>query len=301
MGKPNGKAREPKPLFSPEEMKLIHGILDLTPDIIELTVAEINIDYSYQDRKRARIQREIATDLKPGLLGVLKISRRPDATYWAVDGATRVLGLSDRGEKVRKLRCEIYPMDGPKVEAVMFAWWNSRRSHTPTALENNFQAAYIAGTDGGFGKAIYDIGFDLIGGNKFRHLHGPGYVRTAWDLDGNGTVMKKALFSCKDAWRDKFSFPGYVTLGVALFYYKTRPKSVDEQLRRLLHRKSPDEILDAITKEWLKTGGKGRIHPDDKPRMIAAWIAHTINKNPGSAGKIDISRFKEEEPEGVGA
>jgi hypothetical protein len=301
MGKPNGKAKALEDLFTPDEMKLVHEILDTIPELEEISISEIGIDYSYQDRKRERKQAEIATQLKPGLLGVLKISRRPDGSLWAVDGATRILGLRERGEKVRKLRCEVFPMAGPKVEAVMFAWWNSKRSHTPTALENNMQAAYIAGTDGGFGKAIKECGFDFLSSNKFRRLQGPGYVFKAWNLDGNGEVMKKSLYSCKDAWRDKFVCPGFMSYGVALFYWKTRPKRVDDQLRRLLHRKTPDEIMDAVTKEYLKAGGKGHIHPDHKPPLIAAWLAKEINKNPGSAGKIDMTKFREKDEDRVGA
>ncbi len=279
-----------KGIFSSEELEIIHTILDQDPPIVELPVEVLNIDYAYQTRPRERIQNQIVNDFHRALCGVLIVSQRPDKTYWVADGATRVLGILQRKEKHRLVKCLIFETEGRKVEALLFAWFNSNRSKAPIKLETNLQAYNVAGTDGGFGKAIEDCGYQLVGGGK-RHLRGPGYVKKAWDLDGDGTAVRKTLFAVKDAWKDNHTLHGYMMLGIARVYHYAR-KTVDDQVRRFLHRASPERINELVAKRWARSGGKARLHPDDKPRLIARVIAEEINRNPGKSGKIDLGKLE---------
>jgi hypothetical protein len=293
MAKTNGSkssGKKVKGTFTSEEWTILEPILAQNPPIIELPVEVINIDFSYQDRPRERIINQIATDFHEALLSVLKISQRPDGTYWAADGATRILGLLRMGDKHRLVRCEVFQTEGRRAEALLFAWFNSKRSKEPIKLETNLQAYNIAGTDGGFGKAVEECGYHLTGSGK-RRLNGPGYVLKAWNLDGDGTAMKKTLFALRDAWKDNFKVYGYLVLGVAQVYHYPR-KTVDEQVRRLLKRNTPDEIWEWAVKRYTRSGGKARIHPDARPDLITRAIIDQINKNPGNAGKIDINRME---------
>ena len=183
-------------------------------------------------------------------------------------------------------------MDGPKQEALLFAWFNSKRSKEPTKLETNLVAYGIAGTDHGFCKAVEDCGFAVGKGGK-RRLRGISYAQKAWDLDGDGSAMRKSLFALKESWRDLYDIHGYMVLGVARLYHYSR-KTIDEQVRRVLKRMPPNKIIDAVSRRWAKAGNKApRIHPDDKPELISRVIAEEINKNPGRTGKIDIVKLDE--------
>lgn len=292
MAKSNGKGKQPKPLFTTAEAKLLKPILEQRPPIRELPVSELQIDYAYQDRPRERIVNQISDHFSEALLGVLIVGQRPDKSFWICDGASRVLAILRRGENQRVMRCLIFQTQGQQQEALLFAWSNSKRSKEPTKLITNLQAYGVAGTDQGFSKAIEECGFSLSAKGK-RALHGPSYVRTAWELDGDGTAMRKALFSIKDGWRDKFQIHGYMVLGIARLYYYTR-KSIDEQVRRILHRTTPDEIMDKVSRRYASSGAKSpRIHPDDKPRLVTRILADMINRNPGKAGKIDVVKLDE--------
>jgi hypothetical protein len=284
-----GKAK--KGGFTPEEWAILAPILAQIPVIRELPVEILNIDMSYQDRPRERIVNQIATEFQEALLGVLKISQRPDGTYWVADGATRVLGILRRDEKHRLVRCEIFQTKGQQAEALLFAWSNSTRSKQPIKLGTNLQAYHVAGTDHGFGKLVEECGYRLTG-KGINSLRGPGYVKEAWDLDGNGTVLRKTLYAVKEAWKGLYPIHGNMLLGIALVYvYPYRP--VDEQVRRFLQRNPPSKIEEMITRRHVKSGIKTpRIHPGDRPPLIAALIVSEINKNPGRVGKIDFNRLQ---------
>jgi hypothetical protein len=62
--------------LSEAEKKVLGSVLSQTPARIELSVADLNIDYSYQDRPREGIVSAIAADFNPALLGEFKISQR---------------------------------------------------------------------------------------------------------------------------------------------------------------------------------------------------------------------------------
>lgn len=283
------KPRPVKPIFNSDEIKLLKKILDQNPPVVELSVGVLNIDFSYQDRPRDRIAAQIINHFSPAFLGVLIIAQRPDGSYWVCDGATRVQGLVARDDKERLVHCQVFQTEGARQEALLFAFFNSKRSKEPTKLITNLQAYSVAGTDKGFGKAIEDCGFSLTRGR--RQLHGPSYVKQAWELDGDGTAMKKALFTLNYAWGDSYQVHGYMVLGVALLYH-TQRRAIDEQVRRVLQRMPPDEIMDRATRRYAAAGAKRpRIHPDDKPKLVARVLADAINRNPGKAGKIDIDRL----------
>jgi len=289
--KPNGSEKPPKEMFSPDERKMLKPILEQKPPIVELPVASLNVDLSYQDRPRERIVNQVATNFSEALLGVLIIAQRPDGSYWVCDGESRHQGILRRGEKQRVVHCQVFQTEGPKQEALLFAWFNSKRSKEPTKLANNLIAYGVAGVDRGFARAIEECGFTL--GKGRRQLRGPSYVQTAWSLDGDGTAMRKALYTLKDAWRENYQIHGYMVLGVARLYHHV-PKSIDEQVRRILQRNSPEAIMDRVARRYASAGGKSpRIHPDDKPKLVERVIADLINRNPGSAGKIDLAKLDE--------
>jgi hypothetical protein len=91
-----------------------------------------------------------------------------------------------------------------------------------------------------------------------------------------------------------------MVLGVARVYYYSR-KTVDDQVRRVLQRSPPDRIMEWVVQRYARAGGTARIHPDDKPRLVASVIADQINNNPGKSGKIDISKLESETRIGAGA
>jgi len=281
-------------MFNEEERALIEPILKQKTHIVELPISSLDVDPSYQTRPRDRIVNQVANNFSEALLGTLKVSRRPDGSYWIIDGESRRQGLLRKGDKHRLLRCEVFETAGQRQEALLFAWFNSRRSREQTRLETNFKAYGVAGTDHGFNKAIEDCGFDLVGGGKGKHLKGSSWVHKAWELDGDGASMCKALRALKEAWKGLYQLHGLTILGVAMLYHSQR-KAIDEQVRRALHRMPPDKLNDKVASLWTRGGGSARgLRPDEKPKLIATVLAKEINKNPGKSGKLDIGRLDED-------
>jgi hypothetical protein len=302
MSKTNGTAprtrSEPKnPAWTQVELKVLKSILQQDPPIVELPVSALNVDPGYQNRPREKMILKIATFFSNALLGVLIVSQRPDGKYYTIDGETRRLAILARHEEHRIVRCWLFHCDGSQQEALLFAFFNSARSRTPVNLITKLQAYHIAGTDKGFGKLVEECGFTLSRGK--RQLKGAFYVVLAWDLDGDGGSLRKALFALKDAWRDSYPIDGIIVLAVAKLF-NSQTKSIDEQVRRVLRKTNPAALMDAVAKSYFKAGGASpRIHPGDKPDIIKKVLAGWINKNPGKTGKIDLRRLADTDNDAV--
>ena len=144
----------------------------------------------------------------------------------------------------------------------------------------------VAGVDRGFKKLIEQCGLTIP------KLQGVGYYLRAFNLDDDGAALQKALYSIRDAWRDRFRIPGYMVLGVAFVYNRYSPKAMDEPVRRILKRYSPDNLWDLAVRRNVRVGGKApRIHPDERPGYIARVIVEAVNKNPGKLGKLDLAKL----------
>lgn len=289
----NAKGRSPKQQFTPEELALAQAYIDVEPQRIDIVVSDIKIDFSYQTRIRARIQANIKNNLHIGMLQTLKISRRPDGSLWAMDGATRVLGLKDRGEMNRKLHCEVWDTPGQEIEAVLFYIFHDKSSYEPMKIETRAQAQHVAGLDHGFVEAIEECGFSLIGGGRGRFIRGVTHMQETWDIDKSGTAMRKALFSIKDAWRDLHKITGYMVKGVALLYHLV-DRRLDEQTRKVLRHLTPEDIDEMVKRRWARAGGKRLMHPAERPGIITQVIAEEINRRPGKGGKIDLVKLRKD-------
>lgn len=285
------RGRPPKQQFTPEELALAQAYIDIEPQRMDIVVSDIKIDMSYQTRIRKRIQEKIKNNLHVGMLQTLKISRRPDGSLWAMDGATRVLGLKDRGEMNRKLHCEVWDTPGQEIEAVLFYIFHDKASYEPMKIETRAQAQSVAGLDHGFVQAIEECGFSLqSGGGRGHFIRGVTHMQETWDLDHNGTAMRKALFSIKDAWRDMHKITGYMVKGLARLYHLV-DRRLDEQVRKALRRLTPEDIDEAVRKRWMRVGGKRLMHPAERPPIITLVIAEEINRHPGKGGKIDLVKL----------
>jgi hypothetical protein len=276
--------------FTPEELRTLDFYFAKEPPILMLLVSEIKIDWSYQTRNRMRMFNEIRDNFLPGKLQTLKVSRRPDGSYYVFDGATRVLALEERGDMVRKLRCEVFDTPGQAIEALLFDWFNGRDSHENAKLENRLKALSVGGQDNGFVEKIEACGFSLIGGGRGTRINGATHMIQTWELDDNGEAMGRALFAIRNTWRDSHQIKGFVVLGIAqLYHYIHRP--LDEQMRKALNRIGPEEIDHAVKQRWARIGGKRLLHPAERPPLITLIIAEEINKHPGKGGKIDIDKL----------
>lgn len=299
MVKGNGavKVKPSTAIFTPEELRIIKPVLDRKTTIVEMPVSQLEIDYGYQERDRHRMLGRITDNFIEALLGVLSVSRRPDGSHFVVNGATRKLAIEARGEKERVVRVELFLTDQnyARQEPLLFRWLNSKESHEPIKLANRLHSDWKAGTDHGFGDLIHKCDFVFVG-NSARVLNGPGYAVQAWHLD-NGEVLERTLFALKSIWREKHKhkIKGVFVFGIALLYYAFRTRSIDEQVRRLLDRKSPDDISELVVRRYLKAGGRARIHPDEMPKYICAVMATEINKNPGKSGKLDLNKLRSDD------
>jgi hypothetical protein len=277
--------------FTEEQLALARSYIDKEPGRMLLSVSDINVDMSYQTRFRQRIYDEIVECVHPGMLQTLKISKRPDGSFYAMDGATRVLALKERGDMNRKLHCEVWDTPGRDIEALMFYIFHDKASYEPMKIETRLQSLHVAGLDHGFIKAIEECGFSLIEGGRGKRIRGTTYMQQVWELD-IGDAMRKALFSIKDAWRDSYNIDGFMVLGIARLYHVYH-RALDEQMRKALRRLSPEQIEELVKKRWIKGGGKRLMHPVERPPLISLVLVDEINRHPGKAGKLDPDKLKE--------
>jgi len=270
------KADKPaKAQLSPAEHRVLQPILAQEPHYENISLKDLQIDYTYQDRPRDTLVRQIAEYFSPAMLGTLIVSKRPNGSLFVCDGATRKLGLELRGEGDRVVRCQVFNTDGVKQEALLFKFYNGARKAVP--LANRLTAEGVGGVDGGFLKTIKSIGFTLTGNSK-KALKGAGFVKKAYEIDDES--MQKALFALKESWGEKHGrLDGVAVLGVTMIYSKVR--NCDMQVRRWLKGHGPEELSE-IT-HIVYGGGKQlkktlKLRPNQLPWFIAKAIGLDINR-----------------------
>jgi hypothetical protein len=289
-----GKKANGKPTvdanYTIEQYKMLQSVLDQHPAVVELPVSSLRVDDTYQDRPREKMIVQIVQNFTPALLGIALVSERPDGSLYIVDGETRRQALLQRGGP-DTMRCQVFKTSGCTEEALFFSLVNSNQSRRAIKLLQKLQAYHIAGIDKGFGRAIKECGFSLTRGKT--QLRGPVFVKMAWDLDEDGTIMKKTLMGARAVWGDHaYDAHGYVFLGIAKLYHSQLPKVIDAQVRRALKTTTPKDIADEVAKLYVKHGGgKMHMHPAEQAEMVAGFIGGIINKSRGAGGKVDLKKL----------
>ena len=279
--------RAPRPQLSKQEQTVLRQVMNQKTRFANLPPKALNIDMAYQDRPRQKMIETIAANYSSVLAGTLMVAERPDGSLWVCDGATRKLALETMGLGDQPTRCEIVKVDGQKQEALLFKWYNSARKAVP--LANRINAEGIGGVNP-VRKLVLETGFTLVGSGK-QTLKGVSFLEDAYDLDGDGTALRKALFLLKRTWSEKHRLDGNTVLGIAILYH-TQPNSVDASLTRLLNRFTPEKLDEKITRMW--GGGKkmgARLRPNHRPRFVAKVLGLEVNKHPGHSGRVNIDRL----------
>jgi hypothetical protein len=284
-----------KPQITAAEKAILETVLNQEAVYVDLPLNQISIDMSYQDRPRKVLVDQIATQFSEVMFGDLKVSKRPDGTYWVVDGATRKLGLESGGHPNRMVRCQIICTNGIKQEALLFKHFNCQRRAVP--LANKMTAEGIACVNRLL-PVVVECGFKLAGTSK-NSLDGTTYLVQAYNFD-EGKSLMKALFSAKAAiWDGRHRLRGRDIKALAYVYY-SQPRSPDAQLRKLLcafkQKGTGQYELDRLLQlSWNLGGSKkmnARMRPDDQPKFIAKALALEINKRTRQpAEKIDIDKL----------
>lgn len=267
-----------------EETKILRTVLEQEVDYQNLPLKSLQIDMSYQDRPRDALVNQIAAHYNKLALGVIIVSQRPDGSYWICDGATRKKGMDLGGRGNNDVLCQVIRTNGPQQESLLFKYFNVIRKAVP--IGNRINAEGIAGLDGGLRKIILRTGYTLIGKSK-NTLKGITFIIDAFELD-KGESMEKALFAFKNSWSPEVP-DGTAVLGLAIFYH-TQRRPVDEQVRRVLLRLTPDKLDEMVAAAWGGGAKKGaKLRPSSRPRYIAKTIAKEINCHSGKSGKVDVS------------
>jgi hypothetical protein len=289
--KTNGKHKPTDYKYTSEQYHLLAPVLNQNPPIVELHITSLRVDNSYQDRPREKMVAQIVQNFSEALLGIAVIAERPDGTLYVVDGETRRQAMLEMGMTSRRMRCQVFKTMGSKQEALLFSLLNSNQSRRPIKLLQKMQAYYKAGIDGGLGEAVHECGFSFERGKT--QLRGPDFIRKAWELDRDGTVMKKSLLGARHAWGDAaFTVHGYIFLGIALLFKSQLPRPIDAQVRRALKGTTPTEIVDEMAKKYVKHGGRNmHLHPHEQAKMVAGIIGGMVNKSRSSEPKLDLDRL----------
>jgi hypothetical protein len=276
--------------MSPEERTVLESVLRQEVVFEHLPLNQISIDMEYQDRPRKTLVGQIATQFSEVMFGHLIVSKRPNGTYWVVDGATRKLGLEAGGQNNREVRCQIIRTEGQKQEALLFKHYNCNRKMVP--LANRLNAEGVAGISG-LVDVVKKCGFQLIGNSK-KTLKGISFLVQAYNFD-EGKSLERALYSMKSCWDGRHRLDGGNILGAAALYHSQR-KTPDKQVRKVLLRKGPDDIEQMVQLTWGKGSRKvsARLHPADRWKFVAKALLFEINKaTRNEEDKLDIDKLNE--------
>lgn len=119
-----------------------------------LRLDEINVYPEYQRVPRTGV-RGIVKNYNPRAVGIVSVAKRPDGSFWLMDGLQRVTALQQLG--IETVRADVIPCDTVQEEAELFGLLNKRVSLTAIELFN----AHIIGQHG-----------DAIAVKKIAESHG---------------------------------------------------------------------------------------------------------------------------------
>lgn len=93
----------------------------------KIGVDELNISDAYQRTIVPARVSSIAKNLDQDALGSLTVGRRPDGSYWVVDGMQRLTALRKLG--IAMVPCDVFESEGPEHEARVFRLKNRERTN----------------------------------------------------------------------------------------------------------------------------------------------------------------------------
>lgn len=96
------------------------------PTTQTLAIDQLNVDSSYQ-RKSLTSPKKMARNWDPRAAGQIVVGRRPDGSYWIIDGQQRRTAM--RILQITTWDCLVIPTNGPEDEAKIFALLNGGRTN----------------------------------------------------------------------------------------------------------------------------------------------------------------------------
>jgi len=178
------------------------GVPDEPYTVEKLPQHLLNVDLSYQHHHRPQQVAEIAEGFDEYKLQPLVVNRRPDGTYWVIDGRHRLEAIRRRGDLRREVWCVVYDGHDRPWEARMFELLYSLQKRKP------YQALFAArlAADDPAAHEIVDIlaryAYEANIDNRresptaFTGLH---TVSTIYDL-GGAEHLRTVIECIHDAW-----------------------------------------------------------------------------------------------------
>lgn len=172
------------------------------------------IDHDYQRLLNDKFVQDAVKDYNPMLIGVLEVSKRPDGTYFVLDGQHRVAVMLASGEAVAT--CNVHTGLDRQQEAWFFRYYNKKR-RTITAFED-WNASVFEGDERTMviKKTVEARDLRVAGFSSPQTISAIWTLRQLDKMGRNDDLLGRVLDLAVGSWRGEDSaFEGEVLMGVA--------------------------------------------------------------------------------------
>lgn len=245
-----------------------------------LDVDLLNVDPSYQRPEKKGTINNIFKSLDVVGFGKIHVARRPNDTYWVVDGQQRFVAAKKLG--LKQIPCLVFESTGAVYEAGVFGLINDKRRNT-TRLES-FKAAlkHKEPEARTISQIVEELGFTIgnRGGTGSWQMIGAVSALQSVYRRGAKPLLSDVLSILKEAWEgDKIAVQALPIWGTAYFLQKIKCPNFDRnRLVKMMRTETPDRLIRASKGFVSLSGGMGRV------KAFALGLAQVYNKGLRSVG-----------------
>jgi hypothetical protein len=276
------------PLTEEESKRKIQRYKWLDPGeegtFMRLPIDKLEVDHSYQrDRQLHEVVLDrVAREWSWPLCEVITVARRPDGSYYVVNGQGRVIAAKKRGD-FAKLPCMIFEMKGPEEEAATFA--RGQRTRVGLKAAEGYRADLRARDPNAVAieKMLSAVGYEVqftTGTNRRRTVRCIGALRRLYAA--NPKACERMFQLCIAITKG-----GQIRDGLlqGLFYIEAALEA-KRTGKSLLQVDYHDKLLKIGEEElWEEIGKSARYWKKGGPKQYALGILKALNKGWGEDNK----------------
>jgi hypothetical protein len=156
-----------------------------------IKISELNVDNTYQRGEASNTSTiEKAKSMQYAAMSAIVVAKRPDGTYWIVDGLQRTLAAKRRGD-IDHIDCMVFDSKGQNHEAEVFLLCNKGR--VPVKAMHKYKTSVAAGRtpESEIDKWLLENGFSVNEYAGESIIRFPSKLVQNWEM--NESACKQAL------------------------------------------------------------------------------------------------------------
>jgi hypothetical protein len=252
-----------------------------------IPIDKLQVDHTYQRTRKAEeaVLGRMAREWSWPLCEALIVARRPDGSYFVVNGQGRVIGAKRRGD-IPELPCMVFEIEGPEAEAAIFA----EASRSPRRLQSTdgFRADLRAGNPVAIAidKMVRAAGYEVLYDStttKRRSIRCVGALRRAYN--SNPAACERSFLLCVAIAQGRLVRDALLQ---GIFYIESALEAAHSN-KSLLHRDYHDKLL-AIGEDklWEAIQESARYWKKGGAKVYASGILKMLNKGRREEAKLRL-------------